>query len=447
MKKGFLKFFAAAGISLALAVSFAGCGTLGVSWEEVSAEEWMQTEQLLGDLNSEASASTRERIGCLLHRTNEIELEREAKGNYKSYKEEEMIWKKITDILDKETIRQFGEFEEGYYDEEISGEDYGRELLKNLSKVVSSEDLEALENLREVYFAEGGDIAAEYADEEYPDKRMKEILVKYQELDADAVFLGLVDDRGSRTLALYRIGDDGETVYIEPERSGLSDISEKEKKDAYTYWKKTTEVLPKELFKNISLFKVGGDGEGNTMAYVMPMDEKGIKWVMSVDPDDIADDGIFPYTAVHEMFHYISLNDEQAEYLEDYSEVYPDEIFQDGILYAEEGSYIQDFYTAFWKSVHKDWETNPENIYFYIRHQSEFVTEYASTNCAEDMAETFCAYVLMKEAPTEKTKAKFNFFDQYPELRKLKTDILANIEKNNVYVNPEIQPEDEESQQ
>ncbi len=69
------------------------------------------------------------------------------------------------------------------------------------------------------------------------------------------------------------------------------------------------------------------------------------------------------------------------------------------------------------------------------------MTGYAATECAEDLAESFSAYVLLKSADTPTLQAKFEFFDKYPELRKVKEQILKKIEENDIYVNPEIEPE------
>jgi hypothetical protein len=203
-------------------------------------------------------------------------------------------------------------------------------------------------------------------------------------------------------------------------------------------WELTTDILPKEMFANFKYFKVAGDGEYGVMAYVTKLDSEGKIWCMAVDPADIYDDGIFPYTVVHEMAHYITLNETQVDY--DNDEFYPIDRYDDWFCVANEDSYIQAFYDSFWRDTMIDWYTNQENPYFYFRHKSQFVSGYASTDCAEDMAESFSAYVLMDNALTPEAQEKLDFFDSYPEFRSIKNDILNNVKENEVYVNPEIVP-------
>ena len=66
------------------------------------------------------------------------------------------------------------------------------------------------------------------------------------------------------------------------------------------------------------------------------------------------------------------------------------------------------------------------------------MTPYASSSCAEDFAESFAAYVLMKRAPTPETRYKFSFFDSIPELKAIKEEILLRVAENQVLVSPEI---------
>ncbi|WP_312353843.1 hypothetical protein [Aminipila sp.] len=189
---------------------------------------------------------------------------------------------------------------------------------------------------------------------------------------------------------------------------------------------------------------MGGDGELGTYACVIPVDDQGQTWCMTVDPADIKDNGLFPYTVAHEMCHYLTLNEKQVDYYSDNITAYPADRYSDWECVAKENSYLQSFYEKFWKGMINDWANDPDNPYFYDRHKSEFVTGYASTECAEDLAESFCAYVFLKLAATPAMQAKFDFFEEYPELKKLKKEILIKVNQNNIYVNSEIEPEDGE---
>ncbi len=406
----------------------------------LSKEEETTLTALLGDLNEAVPTDVRDDLGNLVHKADTLMKERELKENYQMSDEEYKLWENITALLDKETIRQFGEdsYEETEPDSNL---DYGKETMTHLKKSLSKQDWEKLNKLRNEYF-----IALENDDEEYDldiDSEIRSIIGNYKELDVDATLLNLLDDKNQKNQAVFCITSDFKAVYQAGAKNGLKSLSIKEQKQLEKNWKVVTDIIPKELFANFKYLKVGGDGEWGTYAYVIPVDEQGKTWCLTVDPADIKNDGLFPYTVVHELCHYLTLNEKQVTYYGDNQEYYPQRMYSDWECVAREESYLQGYYQAFWKDIINDWTTNPENPYFYYRHQSEFVTGYAATECAEDLAESFSAYVLLKSADTPTLQAKFEFFDKYPELRKVKQQILKKIEENDIYVNPEIEPEDE----
>jgi hypothetical protein len=281
-------------------------------------------------------------------------------------------------------------------------------------------------------------------DQEYSvdaEGEIRAILEQYQQLDADATVLNLLNDENQHDLGILKITPELDAIYQNGTENGLQILEASEQETLKLVWEHTTDILPKELFANFKYFKVGGDGEFGTFAYVIPLDADGNLWCMAVDPADITEDHIFPYTVVHEMGHYLTLNADQVDYYQEDTIEYPIDRYADSQCVAKKDSYLQAFYALFWKEIANDWATDPENIYFYYRHQSQFVTAYSATDCTEDLAECFSAYVLLEKSPTEAIQRKFDFFDQYPEFRALKDDILKNIEENNILVNPEIELE------
>ncbi len=394
---------------------------------------------LLGDLNENAPSSVKNKLRQLVNEAETQIAEREAKGNYLITSEEFRLWQDITALLDKETMRQVGQcyFEVRYSDESSEqAVDYGKEMMDNLKQEISLEDWSTLNKIRNDYFE-----ARENGTQNYhvdTELEIRTIINKYKELDADAVLLNLLCSKDQQNLGMFVITPECDAVYQKGTENGLNMLGDEEQKALKEVWELTTDILPKELFKNFKYFKVGGDGEYGVYAYVTNLDSEGKLWCMTVDPSDIHEDGIFPYTVVHEMAHYITLNETQVDY--DNNEFYSIDRYDDWYCVANVDSYIQAFYTSFWRDTMIDWYTNQENPYFYFRHQSQFVSAYASTNCAEDMAESFSAYVLMDNALTPEAQEKLDFFDSYPELKSIKTDILNNVKKNEVYVNSEIEP-------
>ncbi|MHC1724259.1 MAG: hypothetical protein AB9836_13755 [Aminipila sp.] len=404
-------------------------------------DEQTKLMALLGDLNKDAPHQIKQDVGTLLHKAEVLRQEREAKENYQMSDKEHKLWEKITALLDKETIRQFGE--DNYKEDESDPNlDYGKDTMANLKKTLSKEDWDKLNKLRDEYFK-----STENEDEEYDVDivaEIKGVVGKYKGLDADAIQLNLLDDKNQKNLGMFCITPKFKAVYEDGSKNGLDSLPKEEQKKLEKSWKAVTDILPEKLFAHFKYFKVGGDGVLGTYAYVIPVDDQGKTWCMTVDPADITDDGLFPYTVVHEMCHYLTLNEKQVEYFGDSEKYYSENRYSDWECVAKKDSYLQAYYKAFWKDMINDWAINPENTYFYYRHQSEFVTGYAATECAEDLAESFCAYVLLDSADTPAIQAKFDFFDSYPELRQLKKEILQKVKDNGVYVNPEIEPDDEE---
>ncbi|WP_330695161.1 hypothetical protein, partial [Anaerotignum sp.] len=420
---------------------FLGCAEAKETNITLSQQQEEEVVALLGDLNENVSDGVKDELRKLVYEAETSITERELKDNYRLSNEEAKVWEEITNLLDKETMRQFGRVY-GYANGVSQGEnqeeniDYGKEMMDNLKKILSNQDWNRVNEIRNDYFT-----AIENNDQDYntdPELEIRLIINKYSELDADAILLNLLGDKSQKNLGMFKITPEFDAVYQNGTENGLNLLGSEEQESLKKVWEQTTDILPKELFANFKYFKVGGDGELGVFAYVTPLDSEGKIWCMSVDPADIKDDGFYPYTVVHEMAHYITLNQNQVKYLN--SELYPMDRYREWLFVANEDSYLQAYYKLFWRDMIIDWYTNRDNPYFYLRHQSQFVTGYASTNCTEDMAESFSAYVLLDEAPTPETQAKLDFFDSYPELKDIKSDILNNIKKNNVYVNPSNEP-------
>ncbi|MEG2452102.1 MAG: hypothetical protein RSA77_04330 [Clostridium sp.] len=422
------------------------CAGMPSQTDELSEEEHKQVTALLGDLNGNTSERVENKLGILLHRVNHIASEREKNGDYEMSEREYQLWEKITLLLNKETRRQFG-IDNYVPDEPDPNADYGREQMDNLKNTLSDQDWNQLNQLRNQYFEVAeGDTEKEYNvsedDKTYIDveTEIRTIAGRYKELDPDALVLNLLDEKNQKPLGIFQISPELKAIYQDGKQNGLKSLSAAEQVELEKKWKATTDILPLSLFKNFEYFKVGGDGEWGINASVIPLDPDGRKWCMTVDPADMTDDGLFPYTAVHEMGHYITLNEKQVRYFQDEGEYYPHSRYSDWQCVAMEHSYLQAFYDEFWENTINDWATNPQNVYYYDRHRSEFVTEYASSECAEDLAECFAAYVFLKSADTPKKQEKLDFFDRYPEFRQLKKEILRQVTENKVYVNPEIEP-------
>jgi hypothetical protein len=157
------------------------------------------------------------------------------------------------------------------------------------------------------------------------------------------------------------------------------------------------------------------------------------KWLLKVDIIDAKDRKALAATLLHEFAHLVSLNVNQSE----------PESYVCAVDYVNPGcgqpnSYIDLFYQRFWVDIYAEWspinaiqdddERSRKLAEFYFDHQSQFLTEYATTDTAEDIAESWMYFILVPPT-TEDTIAskKIMFFYDFPELVQLHDQITSRL--------------------
>ncbi len=254
---------------------------------------------------------------------------------------------------------------------------------------------EKLASLEEEWYGEGGDTPDlhDHYDEGGEDMP---VLARYT-INADAL--------------LRQDGVGGEHSYAEEQFN--------------TMWEVFTNLVPSKRREVFSTFEVFTDGYGNIMGAVMPEPENPEKWVLQMDPEDAFIDGEtidwkeLQYTLIHEYAHVLTLQHTEVDPYVSYEAC---TTYHPGEGCAKEGSYLYAFYTKYWAGIKEEQvaaEGDEEAMTaFYETYQDQFVTDYAATNEAEDMAESFTAFVIQDkpEAPGSIAEEKIAFFYDYPEL-------------------------------
>ena len=156
----------------------------------------------------------------------------------------------------------------------------------------------------------------------------------------------------------------------------------------------------------------------------------------SMDPADALTNGqlnkeTLTNTIIHEFGHILTLNSTQMDTYNPISETYN---IDAGTL--KKDSYLNLFYEKFWKDDIENPQKldstnkNTNSIEFFLKFKTKFVSDYAATNPAEDIAESFMTFVV-KDKPTGKTIAddKVRFFYDFEELVKMRDEIRSNMEK------------------
>lgn len=221
-------------------------------------------------------------------------------------------------------------------------------------------------------------------------------------------------------------------------------------------WQRFAEMIPAAERPYLTRFVIFTDGTEETYAAVAPDPDDPSQWVLAVDIVDAADQREFLLTLIHEHGHLLTLNAAQVPPdvallgLEDDPEAY-DALYAEAeaacpTYFTGEGcsqpnAYVNAFFERFWLDLYDEWneiqyEEDEDRYYelmdaFYQTYQAQFVTDYAATNPAEDIAESWMLFVLQPE-PTGDTIAdeKVRFFYAYPELVALRARILEQVDES-----------------
>lgn len=212
----------------------------------------------------------------------------------------------------------------------------------------------------------------------------------------------------------------------------LSDeVSEQE----MTIWNRFTQVIPKKYRPEIKEFEPI-DGNSGIDGSIHTVSDDNRTWVVQLDTRNSVSKHNLDRTMIHEFAHLLTLRIDQIpapldddEEVENSCSTY---YLKDGC--TNKDSYLNQFVLRFWEPhlpIISDEKSTSERFKNY---KSEFVTEYAATNPAEDIAESFAEYVLTKKLPkpTSISNSKIVFFEQYSKLREIKKEIRIglNIQEN-----------------
>jgi hypothetical protein len=214
-------------------------------------------------------------------------------------------------------------------------------------------------------------------------------------------------------------------------------------------WEYYTALIPAENRNTITEYAVFTDGPDNTLAAVMQAYSDPSDWSLQVDIADTSDYYSLTFTLIHEYGHLLTLGPDQVppslgifNNPED-NDIYLEELSNCPTYFPGEGcsnsdSYVNEFFDQFWVEIHDEWnEINleeDEDIYyekleeFYYKYEDQFVTDYAPTSPAEDIAEAWSFFILgPRPAGDTIAEEKILFFYNYPELVELRSAILNNI--------------------
>lgn len=376
------------------------------------------TAVFLGELNKKVDIEERKAISDIVKK-------------WKSYYDQRLIYKngipsqseieameKLNLKLDEYTVKYLLN---GQYDGYAESPEYVNYVIENLKKVISNQDYKKLYEMCENY-----EKNMEISDDEVQliVESIINILEKYPKIDADEILEYLLSG-SENILAIYNLNQD-EVQYEYIPHVTLDRNSKSVVKDYPQIWNTVEAIIPEELFENFDKLIISTDGELNNLAYVIANNSSGSRWNISIDPVDVGEETLFYETIIHEYFHYMTLNNTQVSYFKQPSIF----TYSDQDLVTDENSYLNQFNQKFWGLLSQESPLAEDVYLFYLRHKSFFVDEYAATNAAEDICESFAFFVL-RDKPSADTIAnkKLLFFYNYPELVEFRSEVRQNIEE------------------
>ncbi len=252
-----------------------------------------------------------------------------------------------------------------------------------------------------------------------------------------------------RYLVTYTVtGEEISDPYYEPVPANFKEAQE----DTATHqqvWDYFTALIPAEEREFVAEYSILTDGKDNILAAVMQTADNPTLWALEVDTADSSDYYNLTFTLIHEFGHLLTLNADQVPPSTNiFNNPDDDAIHQQeaslcpsyfpGEGCSEPNSYINTFHQRFWLGISDEWslinQIEDEDLYyeqsedFYLTYQDQFVSDYAATDPAEDIAESWSHFVF-EPRPQGMTIAdqKILFFYEYPELIALREEILGNL--------------------
>lgn len=360
---------------------------------------------------------------------------RKKEGKLLYGEKEEGLRKKFLNILDKATVRVYPqEAEVSGFDEEPKiglPQNNKERVLKYFFHILKTPKFYEFSKLYQSYM------------EDYDSKtydKIIELLTDEGIEDPKMYFFLLENYEVEQTQAVFRVNEK-----LELEEKKLFDVKGKGKglrnltklfrengskiepfTDKDMLWKRVKNIIEEENLKKFDYVIVTTDGKHNNLASVIESPDgnnDGKRWILQVDSQDM--DQELEDTLIHEYGHYLTLNEKEIDYTDEYD---LNRYCETGLV-AKEHSFINRFYQEFWKDYRIVY--TPTDHLFYVRNRNSFVSDYAATNPAEDVAETFLSFVVEEKPKGDSiAEKKIRFFYGDERFVKIRTYIRKQLGLN-----------------
>ena len=237
-------------------------------------------------------------------------------------------------------------------------------------------------------------------------------------------------------ITLYKVNNGKITKHVDYKVSGTDLEFQKDVNKHKQIWDLVKMIVPLNQLEKMSEFMIYNGEITGSAGYVVEKSQDLSKWQMGIAINYAFEGGFntkgeLAYTIIHEFGHILTLNDVQLNASisrENCTNYYP------GEGCSKENAYINEMYQKYWKDIAEEHQKAQQNQSlqeaFFNKYSSRFVTNYASTNPGEDIAEVFATFITKKEKPNGATIAEKKILLMYnrSELIAFRNHIRQNLQ-------------------
>ena len=278
---------------------------------------------------------------------------------------------------------------------------------------------------------------------------MTDAMADQSDEEQSTIYRALNDEQDLQYMVSYTLKDDKLSTR---EEFFVPDDFDKELDNRLAHewiWDYFAAIIPASERGFVTEFSAISDGNSHILGAVSQTFDSPTKWALRIDILDASDHYALTYTLMHEFGHLLTLKpaqvraDELIFYHPDNDEYHERAVSACPRYFTGEGcstsdSYINEFFNRYWTGLYDEWQaidkTEKDAAYygalhdFYKNYQDQFLTDYAATSPQEDIAEAWAFFVLApRPEPTSIADEKLLFFYEYPELVKLRQEILTRL--------------------
>lgn len=273
----------------------------------------------------------------------------------------------------------------------------------------------------------------------------EEIIIPQSSAVGDTVSNGNLTNTGNTSnnpqgedgeITLYKVVGDNINKVTDYKVTGQDLEYQKDVAKHNEIWELVKKIVPLKQREKMGEFLIYNGSVTESAGFVVEISDDLSVWKMGIAINYAYEGGFntngeLAYTIIHEFGHILTLHKDQLDASitkENCTNYFP------GEGCARSSSYINELYQAYWKDIANEYQdasaSQSTQEAFYEKYQDRYVTQYASTNPGEDIAEVFATFVTRANKPSGTTIAEKKILLMYnrSELVAFRDHIRQNLQ-------------------